>query len=210
MLFFKDRKDAGDKLSAALADFKDDNSIVLGLTNGGLKVGYETAKKLNCDFYPIIVRKLSMPNNPYHAFGAITEDGSFYIRDQFRNIDPVTQKKIYNAELYETNLWARRLRQRHTFPKLENKTVVLIDDGIDTGAKMTVAIKLCKGKNASKLIVAAPIARQEVKIAIQHMVDHVIILSIPPHFKTFAQVYEDWQEMSDKDVLIFLDFLISN
>ena len=201
---FIDRKHAGRELSNKLLYLKDENPLVLAIPRGGVPVGYEIAKALQADFSLIIVRKLPFPYNPESGFGAIAEDGSGVILNQ--------AKSIFSAETIETIIEEQKLEIKRRIqvlrgglplPEITGRTVILVDDGIAMGSTMLAAIKLIKKRDPKSLIVTAPVSSPEVGRALDknNAVDDAVILERPQFFRAVAQVYENWRDIPDHEVL---------
>ena len=202
---FKDRKDAGQKLAVALQAYKEDNPLVLAIPRGGVELGYEVSKVLGADFSLIICRKLPFPFNTESGFGAIAEDGSFFINELAAT--SVSKKKIEEIIVQQTleiKRRIKRLRGAEPFPSIKGRTVILVDDGIAMGSTMHVAVELCKKQDAKKIIVAVPVASRVAIQKFSQMADEVVVLESPLDFSAVAQVYENWYDVSDKEVLDFL------
>ncbi|OIP56995.1 MAG: phosphoribosyltransferase [Helicobacteraceae bacterium CG2_30_36_10] len=202
---FKDRKDAGQKLAVALQAYKEDNPLVLAIPRGGVELGYEVSKVLGADFSLIICRKLPFPFNTESGFGAIAEDGSFFINELAAT--SVSKKKIEEIiaqQTLEIKRRIKRLRGAKPFPSIKGRTVILVDDGIAMGSTMHVAVELCKKQDAKKIIVAVPVASRVAIQKFSQMADEVVVLESPLDFSAVAQVYENWYDVSDKEVLDFL------
>ena len=199
---FKDRKDAGQKLAAALQPYREQDVLVLAIPRGGVELGYEVAKAFQCDFSLIICRKLPYPFNPESGFGAIAEDGSVYI-NKFAAAS-VSEDEIEQITLQQSREIKRRiqtLRGGRALPSLKGRTVILVDDGIAMGSTMHTAVALCRKYDARKIIVAVPVAGAQAIEKFSQMADEVIVLESPANFYAVAQVYENWCDVSDEEVL---------
>lgn len=203
---FKDRKDAAKKLIISLQKYKDENPLVLAIPCGGVEIGYEIAKYLNADFSIIITRKLPFPHNPEAGFGAIAEDGSYYIFNDFlysMNEDTINKiKKKQQQEIIRRKLV---LRKNKPLPDIKGRKVILTDDGIAMGSTMLASIKLVKKNKPKKIIIAVPVASPRISKKIQNLVDETIILTTPIDFQAVAQVYESWYDVPDEEVISIMD-----
>lgn len=199
---FDDRKDAGQKLALALDKYKDKGVVVLGIPRGGVEVGYYVAKHLNADFGIIVSRKLPTPDNPEAGFGAVAEDGSLFI---FKDVFSYLSKDEIEAIIEEQKAEIKRridvLRQGKPLPEITGKTVIIVDDGIAMGSTMRASIELCKHKKAKRIVVASPVSGRETEEEFKHLVDDVIILEKPPFFTAVAQVYRNWSDVPNTEVL---------
>jgi putative phosphoribosyl transferase len=203
---FKDRKDAGRKLAAALQPYKEEDILVLAIPRGGVELGYEVAKALRCDFSLVICRKLPYPYNPESGFGAIAEDGSLYInKPAAASVSEHEIERIIMAQGKEIKRRIERLRGGRALPPLKGRTVILVDDGIAMGSTMHAAVDLCRKAEAGKIIVAVPVAGREAKEKFSEMADEVIVLESPANFYAVAQVYEKWCDVSNEEVLDILE-----
>jgi len=202
---FNDREDAGKQLAEALRKYKEKKPLVLAIPRGGVEVGVQVARFLEAEFSIIVARKLPYPDTPESGFGAIAEDGSLYLLDDARYWLPeVAIQTIIQEQTEEMNRRISILRQGKPLPKIFNKTIILVDDGIAMGSTMHVSVMLCKNKKAKSIIVAAPVAGERVAMELEQSVDDVVILEKPLPFHAVAQVYRYWHDVSDKEVLNLL------
>lgn len=203
---FVDRTDAGKKLAKALECYKNQNVLVLAIPRGGVEVGYQVANYLNADFSILIARKLPFPDEPESGFGAIAEDGSLFM---FKEIELLLPKKIVAQIIAEQKQEIQRriqkLRGGKPLPVIKDRTVILIDDGIAMGSTIRAAIMLCKKQGAKKIIVATPVTGKEVVDELSHIVDEVVVLETPRFFRAVAQVYENWYDVPDEEVIEILN-----
>ena len=204
---FRDRKDAGEKLAKELLKYKDkDDVIVLAIPRGGVEVGLEVAKALNSDFSLLICRKLPYIDNPESGFGAICEDGTLYI-NPYAPYLPSKEEILYIIDEQKEEIKRRIERLRGTKPlkDLKNKTVILVDDGIAMGSTMFAAVEAVKKSLASKVVVAVPVASQRAIEDFSKIADEIVVLESPYNFYAVAQVYQNWYDVSDEEVLRLLD-----
>ena len=202
---FEDRKDAGQKLGKALKAYKGCNGIVMAIPKGGVEVAHYVAKHLKLPMSLVIVRKLPFPDNPEAGFGAIAEDGGIFFADRIRErIPPSTAEIIIEEQKEELKRRINILKEGKPIPEVQNKTVILVDDGIAMGSSMQVAIMLCKNLREKKIVVAVPVASKEVSAELEKMVDDMIVLEKPTAFRAVAQVYENWYDVSDEEVISIL------
>jgi predicted phosphoribosyltransferase len=199
---FKDREDAGKKLAKALKGYKDKGVLVLGIPRGGVIVGYEVAKALNADFSIVISRKLPYPGNPEFGFGAIAEDGSMFILDEYEAMLPRTiVDKIIAEQKSEITRRILALRKGEGLPEIAGRTVILVDDGIAMGSTLRAAIFLCKNKKAQKIIATSPVSGEQTEKELADIVDEVVILEKPAFFRAVAQSYQNWHDVPDQEVV---------
>ncbi|MFP3895994.1 MAG: phosphoribosyltransferase [Anaerolineales bacterium] len=202
---FKDRKDAGQQLAKALEEYKDQDVLVLAIPRGGVEVAHEVADYLNADLSLLIVRKLPYPHQPEAGFGAVVEDGSRVILEEAsRWVAEEMVERIVEDQREEIERRKEVLREGEPLPPIEDRTVILVDDGIAMGSTMRASIKLCKHREAGKIIVAVPVAGGDVAEEIGRLVDEIVVLEKPARFRAVAQVYENWYDVPDEEVISFM------
>jgi putative phosphoribosyl transferase len=201
-IMFRDRTDAGIRLGKALEKFRGKDVIVLAIPCGGAEIGYQVSKALGAPFSLIISRKLPFPDNPEAGFGAVSEDGSSWL---IPGIETFLSKKsieeITNRQVEEIRRRIDVLRKGRDLPDIGSKTVILVDDGIAMGSTMRASVIFCNKRGAGKVIVAAPVTGQTTAREMKRIADEVLILEIPIDFRAVAQVYENWYDVSDEEVL---------
>lgn len=203
---FKDRKDAGQQLGEALSRYRDANPLVLAIPRGGVRIGHEVAQALDADLSLIVTRKLPYPHNPEGGFGAIAEDGSVFIyRRAASHLPPETIERIMAAQREEIERRIDVLRGGRPLPAIAGRTVILVDDGIAMGSTMRASIELCKNKEAGEIVVGVPVAGGRAREEIGQIVDAIVVLESPPFFRAVAQVYENWYDVSDEEVLQIME-----
>ncbi len=205
---FEDRKEAGRKLAIALASYKNDKPVVLAIPRGGVEVGFRVAEFLQAPLSIIMVRKLPFPYNPEAGFGAIAEDGTvFLIEDASITLSPDTIKKIIKEQNAEVKRRIKILRKGRPLPEIKDRTVILVDDGIAMGSTMRAAVTLCRNKDANKVVVAAPVTSPSTAAEFTRIADDVIILEKPANFHAVAQVYRNWYDVPDEEVIGIMENL---
>ncbi len=198
---FLNRKDAGKKLADALSGYKSKNPIVMAIPRGGVVVGYEVANTLGCEFSVIIVRKLGYLMNPEAAFGTIAEDGSFVLQpSSTRKLGKMEMDTVIKIEEEEIKRRKKVYRGNKQLPSLNNRVVILVDDGIATGSTLMASIEMCQKQNPERIVVAAPVSSDGMKRKLTQKVDDVIILETPYDFRAVSQVYESFEQVSDNEV----------
>ncbi|HEY6588834.1 MAG TPA: phosphoribosyltransferase family protein [Nitrososphaeraceae archaeon] len=213
---FHDRKEAGlllaDKLklyikNAFSSEAKKESFIVMAIPRGGVILGDIVASELNVDLDIIICKKIGAENNPELAIGAVMADGSYIINEDIINRINTSHGYISKQVELQKNEIERRLMEfrgnKEYHNKLKDKTIILIDDGIATGATILAAVKWLKEKHFSKkLIVAVPVAPLESSILdkLNQIADKVIVIFSPYDFAAVGQFYEHFDQVSDKEV----------
>lgn len=202
---FQDRKDAGQQLGEALKMYKKCNGIVLAIPRGGVEVGSYVAEYLGVPLSLVVVRKLPLPENPEAGFGAIAEDGSAFFVDRVSNrLSSDVIQLILEEQKQELERRIQALREGKPIPSITGKIVILVDDGIAMGSTMQAAIMLCKNKKARKLVVASPVASQSTAEELAEVADDIVILEKPPFFRAVAEVYSNWYDVPDDEVISFM------
>ena len=177
---FKDRKDAGRQLALRLQRYKDTDALILAIPRGGMELGYEVAKALHCDLSMIICRKLPYPHNPESGFGAIAEDGSVFIYEAATgDLSDAEIEDIRQAQQQEIKRRIEVLRGGRPLPSLQDRTVILIDDGIAMGSTMHAAVQMCRNSGASRIVIAVPVAGARSVSEFSRSVDELIVLESP-------------------------------
>lgn len=203
---FDNRTKAGLMLAEALLKYKDEHPIVLAIPRGGIVPGVIAARQLNAEFSVVISRKLGLPTHPESAFGALAEDKSLYLNPNVREV--LTKEmieKVITKEEKEIKRRIQKYREGNPLPPLKDRTVILIDDGIATGATILVAIELCRKKQAGKIVVAAPVAGRRVLNTLQTKADEVAILELPEEYYAVSQAYRNFKNLSDEEALDWIE-----
>ena len=199
---FKDRKDAGRKLAVALQKYKESDALVLAIPRGGVELGCEIARALHCDFSMLICRKLPYPHDPESGFGALAEDGSLYINPLAASfVSESDIERIIQEQSREIERRIAMLRKGQALPQIKGRTVILVDDGIAMGSTMHAAVTLCRKQEAAKIVVAVPVAGRQAIEEFSRLADEIVVLESPRDFHAVAQVYENWYDVSDAEVL---------
>ena len=202
---FRDRKDGGEQLAKALEKYGNSNVLVVGIPKGGVETAYYIAKHLNAELSVVITRKLGYPLNPEAAFGAVAEDGSLYISEVAgQTLTSVEMHEVLDVQKQEIQRRIKKLRRGRSLPEMKDRTVILVDDGIATGATLFATIELCKKRKAGKIVVAAPISGARMDTILRSKVDDVIILEKPSFYNAVSQGYENFDNLTDEEALSFL------
>jgi putative phosphoribosyl transferase len=201
---FPDRAEAGRLLGVKLSKYAGAaDVIVLGLPRGGVPVAYEVARALRVPLDVFIVRKLGVPGFEELAVGAIASGGVRVLNEEVASalpnadviIEAVTQRESAELERRE-----HEYRDGRPAPELQNKTVILIDDGLATGATMRAAVKALRQRGAAKIVVAVPVGPPDTCKEFEDVADEVVCASAPEFFQAVGQYYEDFSQTSDEEV----------
>lgn len=207
-MIFSSRTEAGMKLAQALNKYKDIKGVVvLGLPRGGIPVAYEVATGLNADMGVFVVRKVGAPYNEEFAIGAVAQDGGVYLdRETIKmlRIPDEAVKKIVEKKLKEVDERVKRFAGGLSHIALKGKTLILIDDGVATGATMKAAIEVLKPKQPKSLVVAIPVAPPSTVVELRDMADEVVCLYEDKGFMAVGQYYSDFTQVEDDEVVHIL------
>ncbi len=201
---FKDRYDAGRRLAEALKPFSDrEGVIVLGLPRGGVPVAYEVARALGAVLDILIVRKLGVPSQPELAMGAIASGGALYINEEIVSLAGVSPRDIKIALDKERRELVRRealYRGLHPSIQIEGHTVILVDDGIATGATMHAAIMALRSSKPARIVVAVPVCPADAAARFKALADDFVSVLTPQPFGAVGQFYAWFDQTSDDEV----------
>ena len=201
---FEDRRTAGRALVPELQRCDLVSPVILGLPRGGVPLAYEIASALRAPLDTIVVRKLGVPAQPELAFGAIASGGIRVINDEVvasaYGLDDETIEKIASRESKELRRREQSYRLDRAYPELEGKDVVLVDDGLATGATMLAAAQAVKSKSPASVVVAVPVGSVSAVARVSAIVDRVICLESPASFYAVGQFYVDFGQTSDAEV----------
>ena len=200
----KNRKAAGLALAEALQEYKRrDDVIVLGLPRGGVPVAAEVANALGAELDLMLVRKLGTPGQRELAMGAIASGGSRVMnQDVVRtlNISEEDISRVENAERNELQRREQAYRGKRPWPALAGRSVILVDDGLATGATMRAAVDAVRQDGPSHIVVAVPVAPADTLGMLRKQVDNVVCLAVPEHFRAIGLWYVDFSQVSDDEV----------
>lgn len=201
---FSDRHDAGRKLARALHSYAGRKDVlVLALPRGGVPVGYEVATALGAGFDILVVRKLGIPYQPELAMGAVASGGALYLNrfliDQL-GISRHEIEAVLAAERTELTRRERRYRGERPSPQIGGRTIILVDDGVATGASMHAAVMALRTGNPARIIVAVPVAPDDAGKRFEADADEFVSLFSPADFRAVGQFYEVFDQTSDEEV----------
>ncbi|MHB2169904.1 phosphoribosyltransferase [Alsobacter sp. R-9] len=209
---FADRRDAGRRLGRALSDFKKDNPIIYGLPRGGVPVAAEIAKVLGAPLDVLMVRKIGAPGQPELALGAVADgcDPTVFWNQKLvaafgllpSQLDQLSQRQ---KKIMEERSSLYRAHRPGLSPS--NRVVIVVDDGLATGATMLAALRALHRQKPCRIIVAVPVAPAEMIEALREEADEVIVLDTPLSFRGVGGSYARFDQTEDSEVLSCLDEL---
>ena len=206
---FKDRHDAGKQLAQRLLHYQEaKDTIVIALPRGGVVVGYDISLALRLPLDVLITRKLGTPSNPELAMGALAETGYRHM-----NQDVIRGYGVSKAELEEEirhqqseiDRRIRRYRAGRALPPLKGQTVILVDDGIATGATFFASLGALLKVETTKTVAAIPVAPPRVLTELKALVDEVVVLHTSEWFFGIGQFYEQFLQVEDDEVIACLE-----
>jgi predicted phosphoribosyltransferase len=201
---FRDRSDAGCALAARLTDYAGrPDVLVLALPRGGVPVAYQVARELGAPLDVFLVRKLGVPGREELAMGAIASGGVRVLNPDVVGVLAIAPEMIdaaAEAEELELLRREREYRDDRPPPDVRARTVILVDDGLATGASMTAAVMALKQLEPAKIVVAVPVAAAETCELLRRRVDEVVCVATPEPFRAVGVWYEDFSQTTDGEV----------
>lgn len=202
-ILFEDRKEAGKKLANTLTKFSNKKLIVLAIPRGGVVVGYEVAEKLSVPLDVIVPRKLRAPNQPELAIGAVTEDGTIILDKELANSLNISDDYINSERKRQKLEIERRLlvyKEEKKIIDLTGFDVIVVDDGIATGATMEAALVSVRKRGAKAIILAVPVASSSSLNMLKKWADEIVCLYTPSIFFAIGQFYRNFEQTTDEEV----------
>jgi putative phosphoribosyl transferase len=201
---FRDRREAGRQLAAALKDRYAGRSdlLVLALPRGGVPVGVEVAAALGAPLDVYVVRKLGHPAQPELAIGAIAPGGVLLINDDLLDRLDLSREALEQIAARERVELERRLTAYRDGPPpdVAGRTVIVVDDGLATGATMRAALQALRAQSPARLVVAVPVAPRGAVEAMTDAADDVVVVLAPRDFRAVGQWYDDFAQTTDEEV----------
>jgi len=201
---FSSRFEAGQLLASKLSDYRNHpKALILALPRGGVPVGYEIAKEINLPLDVFLVRKLGVPGEDELAMGAIGSGGV-----RILNRDVLRERRVSDAEIEAVTIREQKeLERREALYRigrsplsLKNRALILVDDGIATGATMLAAAQAIRSQNPSRIVVAVPVASTEAYDTLKGEVDQVVCQIVTPALQAVGFWYENFTQLSDEEV----------
>jgi predicted phosphoribosyltransferase len=204
---FKDRTDAGQQLAYILDDHNIEADIVLAIPRGGLPLGRIVADRLHLPLDIVSARKIGAPQNQELAVGAVASGGTVWLNDSL--IDELELEDRYLEDQIEHQCQAaleKVKRYRGDRPPVEygGKTVLIVDDGMATGATTIACIRQIKNAGAERVILAVPVAPSDTVERLRTEADEVVCIEIPSHFGAVGQFYESFEQVSDEQAKAYI------
>jgi len=200
---FSDRTAAGNQLGKKLEFLKGQDPLILAIPRGGVVVADAIATVLDCKLDIIVSRKIGAPHNSELAIGAVLHDGSYFPNSEVVKMLQVPQSYIDLEKSIQMKEIGRRLiNYRGSLQyDLENKIIVIVDDGIATGATILVAALWVKKQKPKKVIIAVPVGSKDSIQKLKKIADEVVVLHAPDFFNAVGEFYKDFEQVEDETVL---------
>lgn len=206
---FIDRRDAGIQLAKRLKKYRGQKDIlVLALPRGGMVTAFEIAKSLGAPIDVLIVRKIGFPGQPELAVGAVSETGTVALNQSIVSMYGVSEDYIQKETLRQKEEISRRVklyRKGKTISGLDDKTIILVDDGVATGATVKAAIMTLKKEKIARLILALPVGPRDTADELKEMVDEFMCIETVEDFYAVGAHYADFTQVSDEEVVAMLE-----
>lgn len=201
---FRNREDAAARLAAVLTSRRLHDPLVLGIPRGGVVIGTALARELAAELDVVLSRKLRAPLQPELAIGAIGEDGAEYLNEFAREVPGVTSDYLTRERSYQLAEIRRRaalFRETRPAARTGQRSVIVTDDGIATGATMLAALHVLKAGSPREIIVAVPVAPADMVALLRRSCDEVVCLLAPERFHAVGAYYEDFEQVEDGQVV---------
>ncbi|WP_254863609.1 phosphoribosyltransferase [Halovivax gelatinilyticus] len=205
---FDDRTEAGTRLGERLAAEGVDADIVLGIPRGALPVARPVADALDAPLDVVVASKLGAPGNPELAIGAAASDGSLWLNDDFVDELGVSSEYVERQREVEADAAyqkAMQYRDDGRLPELAGRTVVVVDDGVATGATAIACLRQVRDAGAERVVLAVPVGSPTSLAQLEAEADAVIALETPSHFRAVGQFYRDFGQVTDAEAIAYLD-----
>lgn len=206
-MLFRDRREAGSRLAEALAAHKGKEVLVLAIPRGGVVVAGEVARALDAPLDVIVPRKVGAPQNPELAVGAVAPDGTVIWDEQlmrYFSLSPGDLAGEVERQKREIERRMRKYRGEREPPRLQGRTVIVVDDGVATGHTVTAALRSLRRSGAGHVVLAVPVAPADRVSVLRAEADEFVCLAMPEVFYAVGQFYDRFDQVTDHEVLDIL------
>ena len=203
---FEDRTDAARQLASRLAAFKGQHPLVLAIPRGAVPMGQVLADALGGELDVVLVRKLTAPGAPEFAVGAIDESGWTYLAPHAAALGADSPYLVQEQARQLQTIWQRRAQYTPIRPPIDpaGRTVIVVDDGLATGATMVAALHSLRQQAPARLVCAVPVASREALATVRPLADEVVCLQAPAGFEAVGQFYRHFPQVEDSEVVRLL------
>jgi len=205
----QDRQAAGQALVSYLRRYqREPEALVLALPRGGVPVAYQIAVALELPLDVLMVRKLGVPFHEELAMGAISSGGVRVLNTdvvRMHRIDEHTLDVVTQRELQELQRRESLYRGAHPLPSLRDRQVILVDDGLATGATMRAAVRVVRNQGAARIVIAVPVAPKDTISELREEVDELVCPFVPVFFTAIGSWYTDFSQLTDRQVITLLE-----
>ena len=203
---FKDRDDAAHQLADRLKGYRDQHPLVLAIPRGAVPIGKIVARQIGGDFDVVLVRKLRAPFEPEVAIGSVAESGWTYIAPYAAAVGADQDYIAAEKQKQLATIHSRRVQYTPIRAPIDpqGRVVIVVDDGLATGATMISALHSLRQRQPGKLVCAIPVASPEALATIRPMADEVVCLQAPENFQAVGQFYRHFPQVDDKEVIALL------
>lgn len=205
---FLNRVEAGKQLAYKLLPYKNAHPVIFGLPRGGVPVAYEIAKELETELDVLVVHKIGAPFNPEFAIGAVGEDGTVILHTEIIEdigIDNKNLAYLIAEQQDKLKTQVQKFRGNKPVSDVHGRSVIIVDDGLATGATASAAVAVARKLGASRIIVAVPVGEKRSVDRLRNEADEVVCLIEPQVFYAVGEFYEDFQPTTDSEVAVLLD-----
>ena len=205
---FYDRREAGARLAEALDEYRGKDVLVLGIPRGGVPVAAEVACGLDAELDVVVARKLGAPTSPELAIGAVTANGGRFLNEELireLGVSDAYLERVAAEQMAEARRREERFRGPHAIGEVTRRTVIVVDDGLATGATMRAAVRSVRKQEPARLVVAVPVGSAEACAALREEADEVVCLYQPVPFFAVGAFYEHFEPTEDAEVQQILE-----